>query len=121
MFQKVESGRKLWVRRLIHFKRIRLGFGTTPKRQEGNRFLLGLHQEGPISKNCILFKVKLMAKGYAQTKGINYNKFFSLVMKHNSIRILRALLARYHLELVKLDVKMALLHGDWKEQILLPK
>ncbi|ONK68195.1 uncharacterized protein A4U43_C05F8630 [Asparagus officinalis] len=59
----------------------------------------------------------LVAKGYAQEKGIDYNEVFSPVVKHSSIRILLALVAQYGLELDQLDVNMTFLLGDLDEEI----
>jgi len=59
----------------------------------------------------------LVAKGYVQREGIVYNKVFSHVVKHSSIRILLALVAQYELELDQLDVKIDFLHGDLEEEI----
>jgi len=61
--------------------------------------------------------VILVAKGYAQRKGINYNNVFSHVVKHSSIRILLTLVAQYELELDYLDIKTAFLHGNHDEEI----
>ena len=46
-----------------------------------------------------MHKVKLVAKGYAQREGIDYNEVFSPVVKHSSIRILLALVTQYELDL----------------------
>ena len=59
----------------------------------------------------------MVAKGYAQREGIDYNEVFSLVIKHSSIQILQALVAHYELDLDHLDVKTAFLHGDLDEKI----
>ncbi|KAE8703105.1 hypothetical protein F3Y22_tig00110474pilonHSYRG00127 [Hibiscus syriacus] len=56
-------------------------------------------------------------KGYAQNEGIDYNEVFSHVVKHSSIRILLALVAKLNLELAQLDVKTAFLHGDLEDEI----
>ncbi|KAM2628105.1 hypothetical protein TB2_001483 [Malus domestica] len=68
-------------------------------------------------KSNVRFKARLVSKGYAQKKGIDYNEIFSPVVKHSSIRIMLALVAQYDLELVQLDVKTAFLYGDLNEEI----
>ena len=59
----------------------------------------------------------MVAKGYAQKEGIDYNEVFSPVVKHLSIRILLAMVAQFDLEPVQLDVKAVFLHGDLEEEI----
>jgi len=59
----------------------------------------------------------LVAKGYAQREGIDYNEVFSPVVKHSSIQILLALVAQYELDLEQLDVKIAFHHSDLNEEI----
>ena len=63
------------------------------------------------------FKERLVAKYFMQKKGIYYNDIFSPVVKHSSIRVLQALVAKFDLELQQLDVKTAFLHGDLEETI----
>ncbi|KAE8661751.1 hypothetical protein F3Y22_tig00113724pilonHSYRG00184 [Hibiscus syriacus] len=74
-------------------------------------------KDGFPDKNNIRYKERLVAKGYAQTEGVDYNEVFSPVVKHSSIRILLALVAQLDLELVQMDVKNAFLHGDLDEEI----
>ena len=59
----------------------------------------------------------MVAKGYSQVHGVDFNDVFSPVVKHSSIRVLLALVAMYDLELEQLDVKTAFLHGELEEQI----
>jgi len=58
---------------------------------------------------------RLVAKGFAQREGINYNEVFFPVVKHSSIQILLALVAQLNLELAQLDVKTTFLQGDLEE------
>ena len=61
------------------------------------------------------YKACLVAKGYSQVAGIDFNDVFSLVVKHSFIRVLLSLVAMYNLELEQLDVKTVFLHGEFKE------
>jgi len=63
------------------------------------------------------YKTRLVAKGYSQVQGVDFNEVFSPVVKHTSIRVLLSLVAIKDLELEQLDVKIAFLHGDLEEQI----
>jgi len=45
------------------------------------------------------YEARLVAKGYAQKKGIDYNKIFSHVVKHTFIQMLFAIVAQFDLEL----------------------
>ena len=78
-------------------------------------------KEGFPSKNDVRFKVRLVAKGYAQKEGIDYNKVFSPVVIHSYIRILLAFVVQFDLELIQLDVKTAFLHNDLEEEIYISK
>ena len=74
-------------------------------------------KDGFPNKNNVRYKSRLVAKGYAQMEGVDYNEVFSPVVKHFSIKILLALVAQLDLELVQMDVKTAFLHEDLDEKI----
>ena len=59
----------------------------------------------------------MVAKGYSQVHGVDFNDVFSPVVKHSSLRVLLALVVMYDLELEQLDMKTAFLHGELEEQI----
>lgn len=57
------------------------------------------------------YKSRLVAKGYSQKEGIDYQEIFSPVVKHVSIRVMLSIVVDQDLELEQLDVKTAFLHG----------
>lgn len=65
----------------------------------------------------VRFKSRLVAKGFTQREGVDFNEVFSPVVKHCSIRILLAMVAKYGMILEQLDVKTAFLHGELEETI----
>ena len=64
-----------------------------------------------------IYKARLVARGFTQREGIDYNEIFSPVVKHTSIRIILALVAVHNLELEQMDVKTTFLHGNLEETI----
>ncbi|GKC96307.1 retrotransposon protein, putative, ty1-copia subclass [Tanacetum coccineum] len=63
------------------------------------------------------YKARLLAKGYNQTPGIDYEETFSPVADIRSIRILIAITAFYDYEIWQMDVKTAFLNGYLSEEV----
>ena len=61
------------------------------------------------------YKARLVAKRYAHKEGID--EIFSPVIKHTSIQMLLAIVAKFDLELEQMDVKIAFLHSELEEKI----
>ena len=59
----------------------------------------------------------MVAQGYNQKYGIDYDETFSPVVRFESVRALIALAAKRRLRLHQLDVKTAFLNGELKEEI----
>jgi hypothetical protein len=62
-------------------------------------------------------KARLVVKGFAQKKGIDFNEIFSPVVKMTSIRTILSLMVVEDLYLEQLDVKTTFRHGDLEEEI----
>ncbi|RVW80054.1 Retrovirus-related Pol polyprotein from transposon TNT 1-94 [Vitis vinifera] len=67
--------------------------------------------KGILGKESPRYKA-LVAKGFTQQLGVDYNEIFSPVVKHTSIRTILSIVAKEDLELEQMDVKTAFLHGD---------
>ena len=67
--------------------------------------------------NVERFKAGLIAKGFTQIEGIDYNEIFSLVSCKDSFRIIIALVAYYDLELHQMDVKTTFLNRDLEKNV----
>ena len=59
----------------------------------------------------------MVAKGYTQQEGINYEETYSLVVKFAFIRLILVIVAHMDLELHQMDVKTVFFNGELEEEI----
>ena len=64
--------------------------------------------DGSINKH----KARLVAQGYAQQHGIDYEETFSPVVKYESLRAVLAIANQHNMEIHQMDVNAAYLNGD---------
>ena len=70
-----------------------------------------------VSREITRYKAQLVAKGFIQIRGIDYEEVFSSVARAESIRITIAMAAQFKWNLHHLDVKSAFLNGYIEEDI----
>ena len=63
------------------------------------------------------YKVRLVAKGYAQEKGIDFDETFAPTYRMTTIRSICALAAHNGWNVHQLDIKTAFLNGDFHEEV----
>ena len=62
-------------------------------------------------------KSRLVAQGYTQMEGIDFNETFALVARLESIRILLAIFSHLNFKLYQMDVKSAFLNGMLQKKV----
>jgi Reverse transcriptase (RNA-dependent DNA polymerase) len=62
-------------------------------------------------------KARLVAQGFSQVEGIDFNKLFSPVVQFESVRLVFALAALNRWYMTRVDVRMAYLYGKLDEEI----
>ena len=67
--------------------------------------------------NTKRYKTCLVAKGFTQPEGIDYNESFSPVSLKDSFRIIMALITHFDLKSHQMSVKSAFLNGEIDETI----
>ena len=63
------------------------------------------------------YKARLVAKGFKQGHNVDYNEFFSLVVKMKTLRLLLGIVTTEYLKLEQVDIKTTFLHGYLEEDI----
>ncbi|MCO5612518.1 hypothetical protein L7F22_066786 [Adiantum nelumboides] len=70
-------------------------------------------QDGIVDR----YKGKLVAKGYAQQEGIDYDETFALTSCASTVRSLVAIAAHHGWKVHQLDIKIAFLNDDLQEEV----
>ena len=72
-----------------------------------------LDEEGTVTRN----KVRLVAKGFSQAEGIDYDETFAPVARLEAIRMFLAFAAHSNFKVYQMDVKSAFLNGELDEEV----
>ena len=72
-----------------------------------------MDENGIVTRN----KARMVAKGYSQEEGIDFDKTFSPVVRLEAIRIFLAYDAHANFKVYHMDVKSAFLNGELKEEV----
>lgn len=75
------------------------------KRALKNKWMYKMKQDEIILQSK--YRARLVAKGFSQRKGIDFDDIFSSIMKLSSIHMVKGLAVRLNLEIEQIDVKTA--------------
>ena len=81
----------------------------------GNRWVFRIKRDNVGQVDRI--KARLVAQGFSQVPGIDFNETYSPTIRFTSIRFILALAAHYNLELRQIDIKGAYLNGMLDETV----
>ena len=76
-------------------------------------YKLKTHSDGSIAR----YKAKLVAKGFHQQQGINFDETFSPIIKPPTVRMILSIAVSLNWPLRQLHVSNAFLHGILKEEV----
>ena len=76
-------------------------------------FMKKYNKDGDLQK----YKARIVARGFSQIPGMDYNQTFAPVVRLETIRAILALAIENDWEIQQMDVKGAYLNGDLKEEI----
>ena len=76
-------------------------------------FVVKVNQDGSVAR----LKAWLVAKGYAQTYGVDYSDTFSPVAKMTYVRLFISMASTHNWDLHHLDIKNTFLHCDLQEEV----
>lgn len=71
------------------------------------------HPDGTIERR----KARLVARGFSQREGVDYQEIFSPVVRIDSVRLLFSIAAQFGLQYKQFDVTTAFLHGTIPEDL----
>lgn len=73
-----------------------------------------------VDRTVERYKVRLVAKEFTQTYGIDYMEMFAFVVKLNTVWVLLSLAANLDWRLQQLNIQNAFLNGMLDEEIFMP-
>jgi Reverse transcriptase (RNA-dependent DNA polymerase) len=81
----------------------------------GNRWIFHIKRDNLGSVNK--FKLRLVAQGFSQIAGLDYNETYSPTIRFTTIQLILALACKYDLELQHIDIKGAYLNGKLEDDV----
>jgi hypothetical protein len=72
-----------------------------------------IDEHGVVTRN----KTQLVANGYSQVEGLDFNETFPRIARLESIHILLAYATHHDFKLYQIDVKSVFLNGPIKEEV----
>ena len=74
-----------------------------------------MDEDGVVTRN----KARLVAQGFTQLEGLDYDETFAPVARLEAIRLFLAYASFKNFTVFQMDVKTAFLHGDLEQEVFL--
>ena len=74
-------------------------------------------KKNDMDGNIHIHKAWLVAKGFRQVQGVDYDDTFSLIAMLKSVRIILSIAAYFDYEIWQMDVKTSFLNGNMTEDV----
>jgi hypothetical protein len=78
---------------------------------------MGVQKQARSRWHCVRNKARLVAQGYTQVEGLDYDETYAPVTRLEAIRILLAYACAHNIKLYQMDVKSAFLNGIINELV----
>ena len=78
-------------------------------------FKLKLKANGEVDK----YKARLVARGFTQEKGFDFNETYSPTVKRPTLRVFMTIAVQFGLHVHQMDMKCAILNGQLEEEIFM--
>jgi len=106
-----EELKNLYDNKIMIFKK-QLPKGTYPT---STKWIYTIKRDG--NGNIKKYKARIVARGFSQTKGINYNLTYSPTLSIDSLKLLISIAAKFKWDIMQLDIKAAYLNAPLEEEI----
>ena len=90
---------------------------SDPSRSHTNYLKTSIPDQNDQTGKVERYKVQIVAQGFTQHEGVDYQGVFALVANLKSVWIIVTLVAKYNLKLDQMDISTAYLNGELNEEL----
>jgi hypothetical protein len=103
-------GKRPWIFNFNLYKRIRLGYFPLDHKPMGCKWIFKIKYN--VIGSMVRHKVHLVASGFTQVEGIDFNETLSFIIQMKSIQFVLIVVTIEDLDVHQMNVKIAFLNGN---------